>query len=376
VHFSTDELDIAFENQAYDMRVGYVSEPVRTAQGYSIIKLTERVTKPIILESEFATAKENLTDYAYQKKDELVQREHMYNFIDNIEFDEEVFNSVWMAIQADFSGMLNKDSEFTSRLSKIDEALATSNGFEFSMDQFVEEYLVSDPPLLNTIQDKKSLEDFIKGTAYRAYMVQEARREGIDDQDLVQSSIEETWLNFLSMEATDYLRSSITNTPAELFNFYEANKTDFYQPAQINLQRLVLKTKEDAHRMLELLDEGASFKELVTTYTINNDDLFTNGVLGFASVKSYGFMATKLANLEKDEISEVLQYQNNEYHIYKMLDRVEAKPLSFNEAKDQVDQLLTRQKLNELRAETIENVKERHDAVVDLEKLKELTIQI
>ena len=43
--FTTDELDIAFENQAFSMAIGDIF-PIQTAQGFSIIKLTDRVTRP------------------------------------------------------------------------------------------------------------------------------------------------------------------------------------------------------------------------------------------------------------------------------------------------------------------------------------------
>lgn len=374
--FTTDEMDIAFENAAFDLNVGEISEPVRTMQGYSIIKLTDRVVNPFLLESEFAKVKDNLTDYAYSKKKELLQREHMFQFIDALVFNDEVFDNLWEAVSSNYNALLQKDPEFFSNLERDKALLATYGDFEFSIRQFVEELLVSDDFLINTIKDEASFKDFIKGTAYRAYMVAEAKRLGIDKQKLVTSSIEETWLNYLSVEADNYLRDSITNTPAELYHFYTKNRSDFFFPEEVNLQRLVLRSKEEAERMLDLLEAGVSFDDLVSNNTISNEDLFTNGVLGFESINSYGFMAPAIARLEIGEVSEVLQYQNNEYHIYKLLGRKEAEPMSFDQAREQIDRLLRQNKLRKLRKETIEQVKQRHKAYVNLEKLKELSIQI
>ena len=50
--------------------------------------------------------------------------------------------------------------------------------------------------------------------------------------------------------------------------------------------------------------------------------------------------------------------------------------MNFEEARDQVNNFLTTRKLKSLRASTIEDVKKKHNAVIDTQKLKELTIQI
>ena len=87
-------------------------------------------------------------------------------------------------------------------------------------------------------------------------------------------------------------------------------------------------------------------------------------------------MSTKLASLKVGEISEVIHYETGRYHIYKCLGREEADGQSFEEARDQVNNFLTSKKLKSLRASTIEDVKKKHNAVIDTQKLKELTIQI
>src|SRR5690606_39944691 len=61
-------MDPDFEDAAFGLAVGAVSRPVRTAQGYSIIQVTDRFTKPILTETEFAERKERLRNLVLQKK--------------------------------------------------------------------------------------------------------------------------------------------------------------------------------------------------------------------------------------------------------------------------------------------------------------------
>lgn len=373
--FTTDELDISFEERAFKMKVGEISEPVKTAQGYSIIKLTDRVTKPILTEYEFNQKKNQLFSYALKKKKELETRAHLSNFINGVNINNDLLEKLSDQIADNFEGMLSKNPEFVSNLSKGGVLIDYQN-FQFTMQDFKEEYLVSSSQMLNTIYNKESLSNFMIGLAYRSMLLEGAKEAGIEDQKLVQESISETYYHFLARQVNNELRASISNTGAELYNEFQKNIENFAKPLEINFSRIVLSSREEAESVLRKARNDGSFEELVKTYTTSKEDRFTNGELGFESIKSYGFIGLDLAKLNVNEISEVIKYQENEYHIYKCLGRIEAATLSFDQAKERVDDFLTKKKLKQLVASTIIDVKKKHNAVIDIEKLKELTIQI
>ena len=54
------ETDPSFESAAYSMKIGQVSRPVKTLQGYSIIKVDDRVEDPFKTETEFLNRKRKL----------------------------------------------------------------------------------------------------------------------------------------------------------------------------------------------------------------------------------------------------------------------------------------------------------------------------
>ncbi len=373
--FTTDDMDIAFENAAFNLKVGEISEPVKTAQGYSIIKLTDRFTKPILTEYEFASKKNQISSYVNKKKKELATREHMYAFIDHLKMNEEVFDEMWEYVNPNYQGAISKSAEFLYELSTFDDILSYGE-FKYSGIGFSTELKFTPINLINGINNKESFRDFLIGTAYRAYMMESARETGISEQEAVKESIDETYIHFLADEANEYIKSTITNSEEELRSTFLEEKDRFYAPLYINLARVVVKTENEAGEVINKLSSGSDFSTLVKDYSIKNEEIFTDGELGFEPVSSYGFLSTKLADLEIGEVSEIINYQSGEYHIYKCLGRIEAKELTFDEARPKVDQFLKQKKLKSLRTSTIQQVKKKHDAIIDIQRLKEVTIQI
>ncbi len=373
--FTTDEMDIAFEEAAFGLKIDEISKPVPTAQGYSIIKLTDRFTKPILTKNEFANKKAEIASYVYKKKKELATREHLYNFRDDLEFNPEIFDALWTNMNENYSSAISKDAEFLSNLAS-DKTLAVYNDFEFTLDDFAVEYRFTPLSQINAIEGKMGFENFVIGTALRAYLFKNAKDADIGDQKIVKESIEETFYTYLAQSAIKDLKSSISNTDQELRIAYQNNGERFYKPIEVNLSRIVVDTEEKANFLISELKKGADFKALVEKYTIINEDLLTSGELGFVNVKNYGSYAPKISELKVGEISEVINYQTGQYTIYKMNGKIEGRPLTFNEAKESVDAFLLNKKLEAIKDKTIKDVKEKHNALIDIEKLNEITIQI
>lgn len=369
-------MDISFEEAAFSLSKNQISEPVQTAQGYSIIKVTDRVQKPILTEQEFNQHRDRLTSYVEKKKKELRTRQHLKHFSESVEWNDHVTEALWVEWFRNQTSILTQDEEFVQNFVKDEETLLTFEDFRFSIADFIQEYSISSSMHQSTIASEESFKAFILGTAYRAYMVQESERLGIHQQNEVVDSIQETYLHMLESLAVEHLRSTIQNTPAELYNEFFAAPERYATPLYINLQRITVDSQEAAESVRKLALNDVNFDDLVREYTTNGEERLRNGEIGFTSIHDYGVNAPKLAPLQVGEISEVIPYLTTEFHVYKVLGREESRQLTFDEAKEWVDEILTEKKLKILKAATIEQVKVQHDAFVDLDKLNSLDIRI
>lgn len=374
--FTTDEMDVMFENTAFNLEVDEISHPIQTAQGYSIIKLTDKYTKPIITEFEYASKKPQLEAYALKKKRELASRAHFINFMEGFQFEGGRVEEIFSLIENNMQQFFTKDQEFLVNGVPKDWKIGSFADFNFFGTDFLVELTHTPLYLYNNINDKESLRDFISALAYRSFMMKKADSAGITQQKDVLESTDQTYLEYLANESRNYLRSTISNSESELQMEYRTNRARFDKPLEVNVARIVVETEEIGEAVIEKAKAGIPFVDLVKEYTIANEELLTNGELGFEFIDKYGYNSTEIAKLDVNEISEVLSYQTGEFHIYKMLERKEASFLSFKQARDKVDDFLTDKKLKLLEAETVETVKAKHNATINLAKLNELTIQL
>ena len=73
-YFTVDEMDPAFEDVAFTLNIGQISQPIRTAQGYSIIKVRDRIARPLLTESEYVQHRPKLEKYwRYRKRKQVTK---------------------------------------------------------------------------------------------------------------------------------------------------------------------------------------------------------------------------------------------------------------------------------------------------------------
>ena len=80
--FTFDETDPNFEEAAFALPIGTYSKPVRTAQGYSIIKVDDRFTSPIITESDYIAKRHLFEAYVKDRKRNRARKDYVLNLLD------------------------------------------------------------------------------------------------------------------------------------------------------------------------------------------------------------------------------------------------------------------------------------------------------
>ena len=85
-YFTWGDTDPAFEEAAYSLKVGEVSKPIKTSHGYSIIRLEDRISHPLLTESEFQTKKNKLERVLRIKKKPEYEKKYLEKIFDRSKF--------------------------------------------------------------------------------------------------------------------------------------------------------------------------------------------------------------------------------------------------------------------------------------------------
>ncbi len=160
-------------------------------------------------------------------------------------------------------------------------------------------------------------------------------------------------------------KNKINITDDELLEYYNKNKESFFESEKVHARHILVETEEEAKNIIRQLNEGIiDFAELAKEKSIcpsaeNGGDLgfFAKGQM----VKEFEDVAF---SLKPGEISEIVKTEFG-YHIIKCEEKKEEYSPSFEEVKDQINNILRYQRENEAILALISKLKEEANIVIN-----------
>jgi len=147
-------------------------------------------------------------------------------------------------------------------------------------------------------------------------------------------------INYVLGEA----KNKINITEEELLEYFNKNKDSFFEPEKVHALHILVETEEEANNILNKLKEGIiDFAELAKEKSIDSSAQ-NGGDLGFFArgqmVKEFEDAAF---SLKPGEISKAIKTEFG-YHIIKCIEKKEAHNPTFEEVKEQINNVLKYQK--------------------------------
>lgn len=154
----------------------------------------------------------------------------------------------------------------------------------------------------------------------------------------------------IAQKLYDAITKDVTVSDQQIAQYYEQHRDQFSTPAQRHVAHILVKTKQEAERIYEQLQNGADFATLAKKYSIDATSAKNGGDLGTAPreqwVKPFGDAAWAL---QTGEISRPVKTKFG-WHIIKALGPIEpAKTQPLAAVRDTIkEQLLTKAKDKEM----------------------------
>lgn len=368
--FTVDEMDLSFERAAYALKKGEISEPIKTAQGYSVIKVTDKTIKPLITETEFLSQKNRFEGFARERKEKLFQREYLSSFSEEVVISDEYLQ---LALDA-YEG---KKELFVANSAEWSFPLPSQNDLNYEGLAIEPTYLEIAYKSTSTrekeaIVNESLFKEFLKGLAFRAYHLQQENLLSDEDQNYVDASVEATWKAFLQREVRDQVLLTLEVPEDSLEAFYNKDSTLFNASLMLDLKRVVTATKSEAELAKQSLEQNDTFDKVLKQYSALNEDLMTGGKLGWKAIEEFGTLGSKINQIAVGEVVGPLEYQSGKWLIFKCVGRKEAAPRTFEQAKDDVEGTLLTLWQKKAMDQLISQTKNKHPIRVDFEKISSI----
>ncbi len=159
-------------------------------------------------------------------------------------------------------------------------------------------------------------------------LAREARERKLDQSPAYKARLVDQADDLLSAQLMMSIsQERATVTPEDVQRFYEANKKRYETASYGTLLQIVCKTREDAEKVIELLDSGAKFKELAKERSVDEATKHDGGQLPEA-IRSTGDtvpgagdnkeLHAKLWKLKPGEYTKESCQVRDQWHVYLM----------------------------------------------------------
>jgi len=348
-YFSIDEMDPWFEDAAFNSEIGKVTGPVKTAIGYSIIKVEDRITNPLLTENMYNKSRNKIYNYLLFRKKRMMLRiysdslllvlnikyntralDFLYNLIRSVALNGNFENRKPLTSEYPLIAWENKLSHEEKRLTLLWSKLGKRD-----IRWFFERVGSIGDKQKRWIKTKENLMEFINGLIIREFLIKEAIRLKIDNTKIYRNMVKERVENYLLERMKDHLLVSNPIPEDTLKVFYKRNKELFIKPPAISLSKITLVDRVSANIVKNMLESGGDFEELAKKYSEDRVSGVNGGYIGIFRYNDLGKFADTLFSLNKGEWVGPFSIQGK-YYFFRCNDKIPVKEANFKDVRDLV----------------------------------------
>ncbi len=366
-YFTWGDMDPAFEDAAYNLGIGEISDPVKTRQGYSIIKVEDRKPNPLLTESEFLNKKAHMERVLKIAKKKDYEKEYLNKISKDMKL---VFNDECIdELAKKYSGRVwDKKDEIPIKMST--GVCVEYNGEKLSGNDI--EKLISTVPRfhMERIKSSQNVKETINGLFLKDKLLKIAHSKGYDTAPKVVDAIKTTKNNlFLKYKRKEILNKVvIPDSVARMY--YDENKDKYKSSPMISIQEIIVDGYDLALKIKGDLMAGADFSGLAKQYSLRRSTAENGGKIGYAEINRFGMLKTKLWQTKELEILGPVE-MNGLYGIFKIIGKKESQVIPYPELKTFVIDEYKKANETELVKAYLKNLKSSVDVSVNRLQLKQ-----
>lgn len=323
-YFSWGDMDPSFEETAFGLAVGEISKPVKTARGYSIIKLEDRIPHPLLTETEYQNKRSHFERLLRISRKKKYENQFLARFFDekNLIFFDTGLDVLWEYLRP-----MGQQSE---KLADMKTEVLRYNDKRYSVSDLIHKTSQVPDYHLNQIHSKSALKTLLKGLLIQEKLLEHAYSLGYDRHPEVVKATQNADNNLF----IKYKRCAIAEKaeiPDSLLRaYYREHIDDFSKPPLINVHEMLLDNQQQALRIKGQLLSGSNFADLARQHSLRPRSAARGGEMGLSAIGQFGSLADRLWDAPLNQIIGPIEIQGL-WGIFKVTEKIDAQPREYKE---------------------------------------------
>jgi len=332
--FSYDEMDPNFEDAAYSMQVGEVSDPVKTSDGYSIIQVLDIEMNPFMKESDYAKNEKWLRLQVKRRKHTRFLEAQTDAILDelDLQFNQDCIERLIQQFPAIRTQILGKLDLMELNIGAPEMVLLNSKNGTWTLQKAAFKLAELNQKQWNRIRNDDDLVKAITGLVIREEIERQIEETQISTQPEVIHLVNQKRDHVLLQYMTENILDTLTISDTLLQEYFDEHRDEFISSAKYEIAEIAVRDSAMAWHLTERLNSGANFSELAGTYSQNDRSANRGGYLGWGELEQFGKLAEYIKNSQTGDIVGPVTYYD-QYLILKILDVSEPEPQDFKESR-------------------------------------------
>ena len=381
------EWDIYFEEAAWKLKPGEISEPFKSTFGWHIIKVEDRIQNIFITEQNYsekiATLKEDVRrrkaekysseflNRLMQKKNPQIIKETFYSMASFISEVKSRNKNNLSVLQENVDPELRALSEgFATRTGDI---LVTWNGGELTIKDFLDDMKLKRSKGFN-VTGALSLNRAIWQWLRDRLLAEEAISKGYHNSKRVTDEITFWHQNQLM---NDLILSEIVSTKiseTESAEYYEMNEEKYYSEPMVNVKEILVSNEKTAREILQKIEDSTNFSILANEYSIRKWAAANGGELGYFQIGQFKPLDKIAFSSKIGDIVGPIQ-NGSEFSIIKIIGKRRKSKLPYRDVKSQIRGEILKEMEAGIYIKTINRVRSKHKISINSELFRKEIIE-
>jgi len=365
-----------FQEAAYKMEIGDISDPVLSEFGYHVIQVFDKRKNLKFSEGKYEDSKEHIKRSLYRTHQDSARalwEEHLLKLKEGSQF-KYFGNNIKTLVAAnserkiknDFSVKSFKDEEKDLKLAEWDKGA-------FYFKDLLNTYGSQIGRYVSTLTDSIKFKKDIEKIASHQYVVSLGEEMGLHKE----KNIADQLSNFLEYSMIKILENSevkekVSFDDEDLKEYYASNRTEFVTPEKIEVWEIFIKDEKKVHALTADIKQGIlDFKKAAERHSEDKISRKKSGYLGYKSLNGRANVSKAAFEAGENSLTGPVKYRNG-WAIIKTGKKQAQSLRSFEQAKNIINKKVENKKTRERKAEWEKEMRKLYSVTINKDIIAEM----